>query len=60
MLGAPFQLSSFIVASYKGVTRDSSIDRCLLFHWVSSHFPMPSPKVICLNVNAHVSSNCEG
>ena len=51
MLDAPFQLSAFTVAFAKGVSGDSSTDRCLLSHWASAHFPLPSLKDILLNIN---------
>ena len=57
LLDAPFQLSTFIVASVKGVSGDSSMDKCLLSHWASSYFPLPSLKDILLNTNTYFSSH---
>ena len=60
LLDDPFQLSTFIVASTKGVLGDSSIDRCLMSHWVSSHFPLPSLKDILQNTNTFFALDYEG
>ena len=44
----------------KGVSRDSSTDKCLPSHWDSSHFPLPSLKDILLNINTYFASYYEG
>ena len=60
MLDSPFQLSSFTIVFDKGVSGDSSTDRCLLSHWDSSHSPLPSLKDVLLNTNTYFASDYEG
>ena len=60
LLDAPFQLSAFTIASAKSVSRDSSTDRCILSHWASSYFPLPSLKDILLNINTYFALDYEG
>ena len=60
LLGALFHLLAFIIASAKDVSGDSSIDRCLLSHWASSHSPLPSLKDILLNANTYFASDYKG
>ena len=60
LLGVPFQLSTFIVASAKGVSGDSSTNMCLLSHWASFHSPLPCLKDILLNTDTYFASDYEG